>query len=375
MTEEERLARLRLARTSGLGEATARALIAREGSAQAALEMLPRTRRGRTFVVPPVGAVQAEVAALARLGARLVVLGDPDYPPALAALSDAPLALAVAGDVAALSARAVAIVGARNASAAGRRIAADLAHGLVEAGVVVVSGLARGIDAAAHEAALASGGLTVAAIATGLDCPYPPEHAGLQDRIAASGAVVTEAPPGTAPHRTLFPRRNRIIAGLSLGVVVVEAAERSGSLITARLAVEEGREVFAVPGSPLEPRAKGPNGLIRQGAHLVETVEDVLAALPAVPLSAPGLMPLRLQENRSAPAATAALPAAAPRTDEVGVALSALNALLSPTPVTVDELVRRCPCSPAAVAAALLELDLEGRIERLPGNRVALCTR
>lgn len=375
MTEEERLARLRLARTAGLGEATARALIAREGAAQAALEMLPRTRRGRTLVVPSVGAVQAEVAALARLGARLIVLGDPDYPPALAALSDAPLALAVAGDVTALSARAVAIVGARNASAAGRRIAADLARGLVEVGIVVVSGLARGIDAAAHEAALGGGGLTVAAIATGLDCPYPPEAAGLQDRIAASGAVVTEAPPGTAPHRTLFPRRNRIIAGLSLGVVVVEAAERSGSLITARLAVEEGREVFAVPGSPLEPRAKGPNGLIRQGAHLVETVEDILAALPAAPLSAPGPMPLRLQENRAAPAATAPLPAAAPRADEVGAALSALNALLSPTPVTVDELVRRCPCSAAAVAAALLELDLEGRIERLPGNRVALCTR
>lgn len=375
MTEEERLARLRLARTAGLGEATARALIAREGSALEALAVLPRTRRGRTLVVPTEAAAHAEVAALIRFRARLVVLGDPDYPEGLAALSDAPLALAVAGNVSALSARSVAIVGARNASAVGRRIAGDLARGLVEAGLVVVSGLARGIDAAAHEAALASGGLTVAAIATGLDRPYPPEHAGLQARIGASGAVVTEAPPGTAPRRTLFPRRNRIIAGLSLGVVVVEAAERSGSLITARLALEEGREVFAVPGSPLEPRAKGPNSLIRQGAHLVETAEDILSALPQAPRSPPRLIPSRVRETLAEPLAPRPGVAAPPTTDEVGEALSAVLALLSPTPVTVDELLRRCPCSAGAVAAALLELDLEGRIERLPGNRVALGAR
>ncbi len=375
MTEEERLARLRLARTAGLGEATARALLAREGSALAALEVLPRTRRGRALIVPTAAAAEAEIAALTRSGARLIVLGDPDYPAGLAALSDAPLALAVAGDGSALSARAIAIVGARNASAAGRRIAGDLARGLAEAGLAVVSGLARGIDAAAHEAALAAGGLTVAVIATGLDCPYPPEHAGLQARISASGAVVTEAPPGTAPHRTLFPRRNRIIAGLSLGVVVVEAAERSGSLITARLAVEEGREVFAVPGSPLEPRAKGPNGLIRQGAHLVETVEDILSALPSAPRSPPRPRPWCLEETRAEPSAPRPVVIAPATTDEVGEALSAVLGLLSPTPVPVDELLRRCPCSPSAVAAALLELDLEGRIERLPGNRVALSAR
>ncbi|MCS6854247.1 MAG: DNA-processing protein DprA [Elioraea sp.] len=376
MTDEERLARLRLARTAGLGEATARALIAREGSARAALAMLPRTRRGRSLAVPPPKAAEAELAALARLGARLLVFGDPDYPPLLAALPDAPLALAVAGEVAVLSARAVAVVGARNASLAGRQIATELARGLAAAGVVVVSGLARGIDAAAHEGALDAGGLTVAVVATGLDCPYPPEHAGLQARIAACGAVLTEAPPGTAPHRTLFPRRNRIIAGLALGVVVVEAVERSGSLITARLAADEGREVFAVPGSPLEPRARGPNGLIRAGAHLVETVEDILSALPARTMSAPRQRSLLLEESFSAPAGSgrhAAAVGAAPA--EVAEAINTLSTLLSTTPVTVDELLRRCPCSPSAVAAALLELDLEGRIERLPGNRVALSAR
>lgn len=375
MTEEERLARLRLARTVGLGEATARALIAREGSAQGALAVLPLKARGRSLVIPSLAEAEAEQAAISRLGARLVVLGDPDYPPALAALSDAPLALVVAGETASLAALSVAVVGARNASAAGRRIAADLARGLADAGIVVVSGLARGIDAVAHEAALAAGGVTVAAVATGLDRPYPPEHAALQARIAASGAVVAEAPPGTAPHRTLFPRRNRIIAGLALGVVVVEATDRSGSLITARLALEEGREVFAVPGSPLEPRAKGPNSLIRHGAHLVETVEDILAALPEHAPTRSSAIPPREPKDAAEPAERGPPAPSHATPSDVGHALSALSSLLSSTPVTVDELLRRCPCSPAAVSAALVELDLEGRIERLPGNRVALCTR
>ena len=207
-----------------------------------------------------------ELRGLARLGARMIFAGEPDYPPLLALLDDAPAVIAVLGDPALLSARAVALVGGRNASANGQRMAENLAAELAHS-LVVVSGLARGIDAAAHPGALQTG-RTIAAVAGGLDMPYPPEHADLQRRIAESGAVVSEAPLGTAPQARHFPRRNRIIAGLSLGVVVVEAALRSGSLITARLAQEAGRELFAVPGSPLDPRSRGANDLIRQGAHL-----------------------------------------------------------------------------------------------------------
>lgn len=377
MTRGERLARLCLARAAGIGAITARLLIDRHGSAEAALAALPRLARGRPVAVPSLAAAEREEALLARLGARLLVLGEAAYPPALAALEDAPLALAVQGEAALLARPAVAVVGARHASAGGRIIAERLAADLAAAGIVVVSGLARGIDAAAHAGALAAGA-TVAVVATGLDRPYPPEHAALQARIAAQGAVVAEAPPGTPARPELFPRRNRIIAGLALGVVVVEAAVRSGSLITARLALEAGREVFAVPGSPLEPRARGTNDLIRQGAHLVEGVEDVLAHLPPAPPppAAAGLPPLPRGEPPRPPAAPPAAPAAVePAEDEVAAARAALAGLLSPAPVTVDELLRRCPCSPTAVSAALLELDLEGRIERLPGNRVVLAPR
>lgn len=378
MTAAERRARLRLARAEGIGAITARMLIARHGSARAALAALPKLARGRPISVPDEAAAAAEEQALARLGARLIVLEDPEYPHALAAIEDAPLALAVLGDPSHLARRSVAIVGARNASAGGRVLAERLARELAEAGIVVVSGLARGIDAAAHQGALA-GGVTVAAVATGLDRPYPPEHAELQARIGATGAVVAEAPLGTAALPKLFPRRNRIIAGLALGVVVVEAAPKSGSLITARLALEGGRELFAVPGSPLDPRARGANELIRQGAHLVESAEDILAHLPDAPPAEPAKLTL------APPAATEAEPApephdemteaAEPPGDEVAAALAVLRTLLSPSPVTVDELLRRCPCSAPAVSAALLELDLEGRIERLPGNRVALASR
>ena len=378
MNAAEKRARLRLARAEGIGAITARLLIARQGSALAAIAALPRLARGRPVGVPGEDAAAAEEQALARLGARLIVLDEPHYPPALAAIEDAPLALAVLGDPAHLARRAVAIVGARNASAAGRVLAERLARDLAAAGIVVVSGLARGIDAAAHEGALA-GGVTVAVVATGLDRPYPPEHAALQARIAGAGAVVAEAPPGTAALPKLFPRRNRLIAGLALGVVVVEAAPRSGSLLTARLALEAGRELFAVPGSPLDPRARGANDLIRQGAHLVESAEDILAHLP----TGPPAEPARLPPARPAAAEAAAAPApreevtapAEPPGDDLAAARAALRTLLSPSPVTVDELIRRCPCSAPAVSAALLELDLEGRIERLPGNRVALASR
>jgi DNA processing protein len=292
---------------------------------------------------------------------------------------DAPLALAVAGDPALLSRRAVAIVGARNASAGARLIAERLARDLADAGLAVVSGLARGVDTAAHEGALAEGGVTIAAVAGGLDRPYPPQNAALQGRIAAEGAVVAEAPLGTAAMAKLFPRRNRIVAGLSLGTIVVEAALKSGSLITARLALEAGRELFAVPGSPLDARARGSNDLLRQGAILVETAEDVLSALPAgTPATAtPRLLPraqARLAEASEGEDEATEEVDAAPATsgDETSQARLILETLLSPTPVSVDEVLRRCPCSGAAVNAALLELDLEGRLERLPGNRVAL---
>jgi DNA processing protein len=254
----------------------------------------------------------------------------------------------------------VAIVGARNASANGRLIAATLAREIGAAGYSIASGLARGIDSAAHDAALETG--TIAVVAGGIDVIYPPENEGLYRSIAERGAVIAEMAVGTVPQARHFPRRNRLISGLSLGVIVVEAALRSGSLITARFALEQGREVFAVPGSPLDPRSAGANGLIREGAMLVESAADVLAALSAQkpPLSA-----------RDELKFTAA-PAADPGEREVAAARPALLELLSPEPVAVDELLRACPFSPAAVQTALLELELAGRLARHPGNRVSL---
>jgi DNA processing protein len=308
------LDRLRLARTDGVGPQTYRRALARFGSAAAALKALPRypaPRGGPPLSPPPEAEVARELEAVARLGGRFLFLGEPDYPPLLALTEDAPPAIAVLGDPAVLAATQVALVGARNASAAGRRIAEELAEALAGAGIVVTSGLAPGVDAAAHEGALRSG-RTVAVVAGGLDQPYPPEHAALQARIAASGAVVAEAPLGTTPLARHFPRRNRIVAGLALGVVVVEAAQRSGSLITARLALEAGRELFAVPGSPLDPRCRGSNDLIRQGAHLTEGIDDILPNLPEAPRDQPlfdpaprrtgpglrGTVPARLQPGR-----------------------------------------------------------------------------
>ena len=274
---------LRLAHAEGVGPVAWRRLLGRYGSAARALEALPGLAKtgGRSEAprVPSAAEACRELEGLRALGGRLLVLGQPGYPAILALLDDAPPVLSAIGEVATLSERAVALVGGRNASANGQRMAATLAEELAAAGLVIVSGLARGIDTAAHTGAL-RGGRTVAAVAGGLDQPYPPEHADLQRRVAEGGAVVTEAPLGTVPQARHFPRRNRLIAGLGLGVVVIEAAPRSGSLITARLAQEAGRELFAVPGSPLDPRARGSNDLIRQGAHLTETASDVLDNLP-----------------------------------------------------------------------------------------------
>jgi DNA processing protein len=384
---------LRLAQAEGVGPVAYRRLMRRYGSPTAALAALPELARagGRAdpLAIPSTSEAERELDRLARLGGRMLVLDQPDYPPLLALLDDAPPVLFVLGDPAVLTCRAVALVGGRNASANGLRIAETLAAELAGAGLVVVSGLARGIDAAAHEGALGAcpegdrplTARTAAVVAGGLDEPYPPEHADLQRRIAETGAVVSEAPLGTVPQSRHFPRRNRVIAGLSLGVVVIEAAPRSGSLITARLAQEAGRELFAVPGSPLDPRARGSNDLIREGAHLTESAADVLANLPDHPLRQglgrdplfAGQMPPGLAEPPA--------PAPEPWNDhpETPKDLAQVRArvvdLLGPSPTVVDDLVRRCQFSAAAVMAALLELELAGRIETLPGHRVALLSR
>lgn len=356
---------LRLIRTEGVGPVTYRRLRQRYRSAAAALEALPRLARagGRTNVpkIPSRQDAEREMAPTRALGGRYVFLGDAAYPPLLALLDDAPPCLIMHGDVGLANGACVAAVGGRNASANGQRMAEQLAADLARS-VVVVSGLARGVDTAAHLGAMRTG-RTIAVIAGGLDQPYPPENADLQRRIAEAGLVITEAPFGTVPQARHFPRRNRIIAGLSLGVVVVEAAPRSGSLITARMAQEAGREVFAVPGSPLDPRARGGNDLIRQGAILVETAADVLDNLPreleerpAVGLHEPELPFPDEEEAPEHPASAAEM----------------VLALLSTEPTAVDDLVRRCQLSPPVTMAVLLELELAARVETLPGSRVAL---
>jgi DNA processing protein len=364
----ERLDWLRLIRTENVGPVTFYQLLRRFGSAAAALEALPalanRGGRGAPLALFPRAAAERELAALDRLGATLLAWGEPDYPAPLAAIDDAPPLLAVKGNVALLARRAVAVVGARNASANGRRLARDLASELGRHGLVVASGLARGIDAASHLGALPTG--TIAVLAGGVDVVYPPENQELYEAIAAQGAVVAEPAFGTVPQARHFPRRNRIISGLSLGIVVVEAAARSGSLITARFALDQGREVFAVPGSPLDPRCRGTNDLIRSGATLTESVDDILPQLPGgFDAPAGGRGAARMTPSW-APAAT---PGGSEARDS---AQDQIVERLGPTPVAVDELVRQCHVSPATVVTILLELELAGRLERHPGNQVSL---
>ncbi|MFC0388529.1 DNA-processing protein DprA [Muricoccus vinaceus] len=357
MTPADCLARLRLARTEGVGPQNFRRLLLQHGTAGAALRALAADPANR-FAPPGTGAVEREHDAVLAMGGTWLHLGTPSYPPLLAQLEDAPPILAALGNLALLPSRQVAVVGARNASATGRRIAEDMAEALAAEGVTVTSGLARGIDAAAHAGALRHG-RTVAAVAGGIDIAYPPENRELQDRIAETGLLLAEAPLGTAPLARHFPRRNRIVAGLSLGIVVVEAAPRSGTLITARLGAEAGREIFAVPGSPLDPRCRGSNDLLRQGAHFCETAQDVLEVLPATAEAIPVFTPPR-------PSRTPVRPPAAPGESSP----SGLLSLIGQTPVTVDEVLRRCHLSSSTARAALLELELEGLIEALPGNRV-----
>jgi DNA processing protein len=373
----EDIDRLRLARTEGVGPLTYRRLLRRYDSAAAALDALPGLARagGRETgpAIPGRDAAEREFEQAGRARAALLFVDAPGYPKLLGLLEDAPAVLAVQGRPDVLDMRAVAMVGSRNASANGQRLAEAMAEDLAAAGLAVVSGLARGIDAAAHEGALRSG-ITVACVAGGIDVPYPPEHADLQARIARSGAVVAEAPAGTAPQARHFPRRNRIISGLSLGVVVVEAALRSGSLITARHAQEAGREVFAVPGSPLDPRCRGANDLIRQGARLAETAADVLEELPEYPGEALGRgphFPRRrfLREDPPPPLQPAEDPTSPAMLRDHIIAIASL---LGPSATSVDELIRRSQLPSASVMAVLLMLEMAGRVEMQPGNMVAL---
>jgi DNA processing protein len=364
------IVRLRLARAENVGPRTYLALIRRYGSPEAALEALPElTRRGgrsRAIKAPDLEGIAAEVDALTKLGIGLIATDDPAYPDLLNQIYDPPPVLTARGNTALLSRPMIGMVGARNASAAGRRFAESMARELGEAGYGVVSGLARGIDTAAHHGSLATG--TIAILAGGIDNIYPPENASLYQSIAEQGLLLSDQPLGLTPRSGHFPRRNRIVAGLALAVVVVEATERSGALITARLAAENGRDVLAVPGSPGDPRAKGPNRLIKDGAALVESAEDVLSLLREPGRSIP-IQPRDPEpEGFDFESISDDPPASQDAQERV---LSALGA----TPVEVDELVRRCQVTPSEAQILLLELELAGRIERHPGNRISLISR
>ena len=364
LPQEERLARLRLARSENIGPVTFRDLLEHFGSAETALDALPdlaaRGGRKRAIRIAKAADAEREITALEKLGAELLVLGDTDYPANLAATDPPPPVIAVKGNLSLLTRDAIAMVGSRNASAAGRRIAGDIAGGLAERGYVIASGLARGIDTAVHQASLASG--TIAVVAGGIDIFYPPENEKLQRAIGDSGLLMGEMPPGTSPQARHFPRRNRLISGLSLATVVVEAALRSGSLITARYALEQNREVCAVPGSPLDPRARGANRLIRQGATLVETAEDVIDAL-----GTPHLAHRRLAEPQYLPFAE---PVSRAEPDDA-IRRRVLEAL-GPTPTPLDEILRQAETNPGTVRAVLIELELAGRLQRDPGDRLSL---
>ena len=350
--------RLRLIRSPTIGPVSYRHLMSRFGSASTALDALPDLARrggGSAPRIVPRADAEREIARVEAIGGRYLLLGQGLYPRLLAELDNAPPILTVKGNLALLDRQLVAIVGARNASAAACRFARTLAHELGAEDIITVSGLARGIDSAAHDGSLASG--TIAVIAGGLDVVYPPENAERQAAIAERGLLIAEMPPGTEPRARHFPYRNRIIAGLALGTVVIEAAPRSGSLITARLATEAGREVMAVPGSPLDARAQGCNQLIRDGATLVQGAADVIETLrPMSRVAAP------VEPWHPTPAPLDAAP------DE----RSLIEQLLGPSPVPVDELVRQSGLPSGTVQLILLELDLAGRLERHAGGKVSL---
>lgn len=357
---DRRFARLRLIRSANIGPVSYVQLVARFGDAQGALDALPDLARrggGRAPVIAEERAIEREIAAVERLGARYLFLDDPDYPPLLAELDNAPPALILRGDLSLAERPCVAMVGARNASAAACRFARILAQNLSGMGASVVSGLARGIDTQAHIGSIEGG--TIGIIASGIDIAFPPENAKLQEAVANRGLLIAEQPPGTDPRARHFPYRNRIIAGLAQGTVVVEAVPKSGSLITARLAGEAGREVMAVPGSPLDPRAQGCNLLIRDGATLVQSAEDIMEMI----------RPIDPRSVRSPAARFGGAPVAS---DAGDAERRSITALLGPVPVAIDELIRQSGEVPAVVQTVLLELELAGRLERHAGGRVSL---
>jgi len=362
LSEEQRLDWLRLIRSDNIGPRTFRDLVNRYGGARAALTALPGlARRGgaaRPGRIYSLDEARTELKAIRARGIEFVALGETGYPARLAMIDDAPPLLAVRGKSSILGRPLVAIVGSRNASAAGSKFTQTLTSDLGAAGFGIVSGLARGIDAAAHRASISTG--TVAVLAGGHERIYPPEHVALVDEIVVEGAAISEMPLAWEPRARDFPRRNRLISGLAAGVVIVEAARRSGSLITARMAGEQGREVFAVPGSPLDPRAEGTNGLIKQGAIMVTEASDVIAALE--PILGRGLdLPAREPEPPSSADVE-------PGDDERARIVS----LLSPTPAGLDDLVRLSQNTPAIVRTVLLELEIAGRLERHGGGLVSL---
>lgn len=359
MPDQATADRLRLIRSANIGPVTYAQLIARFGTPARAIEAVPMLAArggGRAPELADMRTIAREIATVAKLGARYLFLDDHDYPPLLATLDNAPPALILRGDGALLQRQIVAMVGARNASAAACRFARQLAHELAGGDIAIVSGLARGIDTAAHMGSIEGG--TIAIIASGIDIAFPSENAELQERIALEGLLIAEQPPGTWPRARHFPYRNRIIAGLALGTVVVEAAPKSGSLITARLAAELGREVMAVPGSPLDPRAQGCNGLIRDGATLVQNAADVLEQIRPIDHRM-----VRAPYNKFGQP---------PPDDASDADRRALVLLLGPVPVSVDELVRQSHLPPAIVQMVLLELELAARLERHAGGRVSL---
>lgn len=367
LTRDEKIDWLCLFRTENVGPITFYRLLERFGSAKKALAALPDlARKGGRF--SPLKAVsrtdaEKELAAIDALGGTLLARGEPEYPANLAAIEDAPPLLTALGDTTLLNQPCVAVVGARNASANGRKMAETFARELGRGGYRVVSGLARGIDTSAHEGALGTG--TVAVVAGGIDVIYPRENTLLYQSIARSGCIVAESPLGTQPAASHFPRRNRIISGICLGVLVIEAAAKSGSLITARLAAEQGREVFAVPGSPMDPRSEGANLLIRDGAHMTirpDDVLDILKSLKSRSLS-DRAADFDLFGERPAPAVSV----------ETQPDLRAkISELLGHEPADIDDIIRLSGQPPALVLTALLELEIAGHAERHPGNKVSL---
>ena len=404
LTDTQRLDWLRLIRTESVGPQTFRSLINRFGGAAAAIEALPdlAAHRGRKIAIADEDECTRELEGLARIGAALVALGEPDYPPALREIHAPPPLIALRGHRDVLSRPMIAVIGSRNASAAGLAFTERVVRDLAAAGLVIVSGLARGIDARAHVSSLATGNIAV--LAGGLDRIYPPQHEGLAQEIIAHGALISEMPLGWEPRGRDFPRRNRIVAGVALGTLVIEAARGSGSLITAKFAAEQGREVFAVPGSPLDPRAEGTNALLRQGATLCTSARDVLdillpmieggrvsrsdlfdeaTAATAEPLweeldivydgGIPATLPGHEFDEPSS--SVPDLPTRAPRPSRKASARERIEALLGPSPVPLDDLVRAAGTSVADVRIVLLELELEGRVEQHGGNLVSLTVR